>query len=133
VGRPKGSGNKQSKKIETICPACGKHFWRCPSVLKKLEEAGHIAHCSRACARVNRKNTQKQFGSETANWRGGQGSYRQRAIRECGLICEQCGYDGTTYPGLIWVHHKDGNRNHNELNNLEVLCIRCHLEKHYAI
>jgi 5-methylcytosine-specific restriction endonuclease McrA len=52
-----------------------------------------------------------------------------------GLACEKCGYDGKEYPSLIWVHHRDfkGKTGSNEIDNLEVLCIRCHLEKHLAI
>lgn len=41
--------------------------------------------------------------------------------------CENCGL--TEWLGLpisLELHHKDGNRNHNELSNYELLCPNCH-------
>lgn len=41
--------------------------------------------------------------------------------------CECCGLEtwlGQPIP--LEVHHKDGNRNHNELSNFELLCPNCH-------
>lgn len=41
--------------------------------------------------------------------------------------CESCGLEtwlGNPIP--LEVHHKDGNRNHNELSNYELLCPNCH-------
>ena len=41
--------------------------------------------------------------------------------------CESCGLDtwmGKPIP--LEVHHKDGDRSHNELSNFELLCPNCH-------
>ena len=41
--------------------------------------------------------------------------------------CEECGI--STWNGKplsIQLHHKDGNKNNNKLNNLEFLCPNCH-------
>lgn len=41
--------------------------------------------------------------------------------------CENCGLEtwlGNPIP--LEVHHKDGNKNHNELSNYELLCPNCH-------
>lgn len=41
--------------------------------------------------------------------------------------CERCGLTewlGSPIP--LELHHKDGNRNHNELSNYELLCPNCH-------
>lgn len=48
--------------------------------------------------------------------------------------CERCGkikWEGEDIP--LAVHHKDGNRWNNLLNNLEVLCYNCHgLTRNYS-
>lgn len=44
--------------------------------------------------------------------------------------CERCGYDKHS-AGII-VHHKDRNRENNDINNLEVLCCICHAIEHYG-
>lgn len=41
--------------------------------------------------------------------------------------CERCGLtEWLNYPISLELHHKDGNRNHNELDNYELLCPNCH-------
>ena len=54
---------------------------------------------------------------------------RRKLLRE-GLKeakCECCGNDqwnGVPIP--LEVHHKDGNKTNNELDNLQILCPNCH-------
>jgi len=48
--------------------------------------------------------------------------------REMIKSCERCGYDAV--PKILGVHHKDRNRNNNEIFNLEVLCPNCHSLEH---
>ncbi len=38
--------------------------------------------------------------------------------------CQRCGY------AFLEVHHIDGNRENNDLNNLITLCRKCHFEIH---
>lgn len=135
MGRPLGSKNKKHiQLVKYVCPTCNKGFERYPSWQRKYRKRGCLTYCSRKCADVNRKNVWKKFGSETTQWSGGSASYRQRALKSRGYVCEKCGYDGSKYPNLIWVHHMNFKPrklqdNHN-LDNLAVLCIRCHLEEH---
>ena len=52
---------------------------------------------------------------------------RQRIIRQRGSKCECCGL--TEWLGLpikLEVHHIDGNRLNDDLDNLQVLCPNCH-------
>ena len=41
--------------------------------------------------------------------------------------CERCGNtEWKRHPIPLELHHKDGNKNHNELSNYELLCPNCH-------
>ena len=42
--------------------------------------------------------------------------------------CNRCGYN--IEPRILGVHHKDRNRNNNDMSNLEVLCPNCHSLEH---
>lgn len=42
--------------------------------------------------------------------------------------CDCCGNTKWMgYPIHLELHHKDGNRNHNELSNFEYLCLNCYV------
>lgn len=41
------------------------------------------------------------------------------------MICELCGSDK-----YMCIHHKDGNRENNSLDNLQCLCKKCHQKHH---
>ena len=137
MGRPRGSKNKTHiTKTKLICPVCQERFERYPSRAKDKRRKNRPVYCSRKCADKNKKNVYRErgyFGEKTANYKNGRSSYREKATRTAGLICEKCGYDGESYPTLIWVHHRDFNRENNVSENLVVLCIRCHQEVHLGI
>ena len=41
--------------------------------------------------------------------------------------CENCGLtEWLGQPIPLELHHKDGNRNHNEIENYQLLCPNCH-------
>ncbi len=44
------------------------------------------------------------------------------------MKCGRCTY--SKYE-ILQVHHKDRNRNNNNLANLELICPNCHYEEHY--
>ena len=56
---------------------------------------------------------------------------RQKLIKE-GLKeakCEKCGnIEWNNLPIPLEVHHKDGNKENNQLDNLEMLCPNCHAQ-----
>lgn len=61
----------------------------------------------------------------------GYGSYKRYFIRNGGKpVCEQCGKEGRFAINSIHIHHKDGNRHNNELDNIQALCSSCHLHIH---
>ncbi len=53
---------------------------------------------------------------------------KRRLIEERGHECERCGYEKTE---ILNVHHKNRDRSHNDLSNLELICPNCHGEEHY--
>ena len=101
-----------------VCAGCGTVF------------SAHRCHrrrfCSRQCSDAGRVKTVHR-GEAHPQWKGGT-DYRRRALQAHGAYCHSCGYDKE--PTLLWVHHKDFSRSNHDLENLVVLCIRCHLELH---
>lgn len=130
MGRPKGSKNKTHiEKWRGTCEVCGTEFERYYS---QVSRDGWGRFCSVSCQRKGTAEQRKRFGPDHAKWNGGSGTYRERALRERGRRCEQCGYD--KYERLLWVHHLNlksrSEQDDHSIENLRVLCIRCHLEKH---
>lgn len=101
----------QKGSVTSECRHCGKSFQHAPSVDRK--------YCSRACVNKESKKTFK-----------GKFTTIRRMMERRGMIeaCERCGYK--EHPEILGVHHKDRNRQNNELSNLEVLCPNCHSLEH---
>ena len=45
-----------------------------------------------------------------------------------GRKCERCSYNKYE---ILQVHHKNKDRNDNNIDNLELICPNCHFEEHY--
>lgn len=109
------------------CACCAKAFYRRSSALANSKS--RLYFCSRAC-----KDRSQRLGGITEIMppqygRGnGRHDYRERALKHYGEICTKCGFADLR---AIEVHHKDKNRENNELNNLVVLCANCHCIEHY--
>ena len=74
-----------------------------------------------------------QCGKANPAYRNGNGSYRYygRKLKESGVPCNRCGKDLKTATRHEWcTHHIDGDRTNNSLDNLELLCKRCHQIHH---
>lgn len=84
--------------------------------------------CSKSCQTIWR-NTMVFIGSNHANWKGGESTYRDILIRtNVPQICKLCRIkDGR----ILAVHHIDRNRKNNSLNNLAWLCHNCHFLIHH--
>jgi len=67
-------------------------------------------------------------GNKGKRYKNGSGGYRKKALEHYGCKCQECGYD--KYISVLDVHHKDYDRSNNEIENLVVLCVRCHIEIH---
>jgi len=109
------------------CFVCSKPVHVSPVRLKR-SQTGNI-FCSRTCSNVVRNTKYK--GENHPLWNGGGAIYRKIALDFYGISCtnKECSLikAGISIPvSMIDVHHRDGNRSHNEISNLEVLCVWCH-------
>lgn len=106
-----------SCRKETPCVVCGK------LILSGL----HKKTCSRSCANTHRAGI-KYNGRSLQDKVKSQQALKTRLLAKKGASCERCGYSKLE---ILQVHHKDRNRNNNDLSNLELICPNCHYEEHY--
>ena len=52
-------------------------------------------------------------------------NYRKRAIEAHGAVCDECGSEEQ-----VEIHHRDGDRTNNDIDNLLPLCTDCHQQVH---
>lgn len=83
--------------------------------------------CSRACANKHRAGIKYKIGSPRDKVKD-QRALKLRLLNQRGLQCERCGYSKVE---ILQVHHRDRNRDHNTLENLELICPNCHYEEHH--
>lgn len=109
---------KSKSHIQLICDSCGNTFNRLKS--KSVTKSG-LVFCSKDC-----KEAEQRIGGklELEHYEDGIASYREKAFRKIGCMCQKCGYSDDDR--MLDVHHKDGNRRNNRISNLEVLCVWCH-------
>lgn len=77
------------------------------------------------------------FGEHSHRWRGGQSKnypaeffeIREFIVERDRSTCQIC-YNKVTERKKGHVHHRDGNREHNDQNNLLFLCYLCHGKVH---
>lgn len=88
---------------------------------KSPEWRAAISESLRANPAVSRR------GEANANFRHGE-FVDERVYREMVDLsaCSECGVEGV----ILEVHHRDGDHFNNTIDNLQVLCKRCHGKKH---
>lgn len=65
------------------------------------------------------------------SYKNGTGSYRTVGKKYLGQFCNRCNVNiNFEKRGMFAIHHKDHDRKNNDLNNLELLCKRCHQLEH---
>jgi hypothetical protein len=84
--------------------------------------------CSRICANKIRVGIHYRAGRSTKDKVKTQRWLKVRLLKERGASCERCGYNRKE---ILVVHHKDRDRENNDLRNLELMCPNCHAEEHY--
>ena len=111
------------------CHVCPKRIWRTPYHFRHAKTQTFF--CG---ARCRSRWNEKVMPSEEKHpgWKGGYRSYRRRAIKHYGAVCSNanCPIPKTLVPvKMLDVDHIDGNRKHNAISNLRVLCVWCHAER----
>lgn len=108
------------------CATCKK-----PTYKNKLEQTRSKSgkyFCSKSCQTVWR-NSELYVGSKHTNWTNGESSYRDILRRaNIPMICTKC---RTRDKRILAVHHKDKNRQNNDITNLTWLCHNCHFLVHH--
>ena len=102
---------------ETPCIVCG----------TPIQAHENKKTCSRSCANKNRAGVHYRTGSLKDKVKD-QRTVKLRVFATKGEKCERCSYSKKE---ILNVHHKDRNKNNNDLDNLELLCPNCHAEEHY--
>ena len=117
----------RKNRIIVQCSNCGKDIEKKVSQLKNAKHGFYF--CNRKCKEEAQKLggncpsiRPSHFGTGT-----GEHSYRDKMKKELMLGCIDCGIKEDY---LLLVHHKDGNRQNNKKENLEVVCRNCHAKRH---
>lgn len=113
---PRCSNLLRSEVMDVPCSTCREPVRRNKSKAEK-------AYCSKKCA--NTTNNKLRSGEDHPMYKGGVSTYRERALEHYGEECTVCGYG---VRAVLEVHHRDGDRSHNEIENLDVLCPTHHVE-----
>ena len=118
---------KQKRSHNNICAMCGTTFYR--AISKKLNSKSGLYFCSRLCKDLAQRSDGLE-GFNPYSYTNGKTAYRDRAFKEFVHSCSVCGYD--EYKNVLVVHHKDYDRNNNNMDNLQILCPTCHAVIHYT-
>jgi len=150
-----GLVGESKRKPNTPCIVCGTLIYRRPGTLKQSNGAAYCSQscygkscrkekpcvicgqlilagankrtCSRVCANKSRTGI-TYSGRRTKDNVVTQRRLKVRLINERGTNCERCDFELTD---ILQIHHRDRNRKHNMLTNLELLCPNCHAREHY--
>jgi hypothetical protein len=113
--------------VSASCSECGDPVTRMRAQVKR-SKSGNL-FCSRSCATSFRNRL--RIGEDHPNYRNGSGSYRDRALKQYGCVCCDCGEQRLF---LLAAHHIDGDREGgNGIENLEIVCCNCHVKRHLKL
>ena len=117
------------KRIKVSCVVCGKEKEITPSVYKKSKSG--LFFCGKECKDFGQKIENCHKDMMPSHFNNGYSTYRAKAFRSYSQKCEICGYD--KYKKILEVHHIDGDRLNNNIDNLIILCSNCHKTITYKI
>jgi len=110
-------------RLQLVCAYCGKHFERSES---KAAHAKHgVSFCCRECKDKGQRISSGISAIHPNHYAGGEYvDYRQLAFDTYGAKCAVCGIANEI---MLDVHHIDGDRSNNGIENLIVLCANHHV------
>lgn len=114
--------DRNKNKVELTCDYCGKKYYVAPS-----KAIGKFHFCCKECKdNAQRLGSGEQFNELRPNHYGtlGINNYRTYAFNFYPHQCAVCSWNEDE--DILEVHHIDENRQHNELDNLIILCPNCH-------
>ena len=106
-----------SCRKEKPCVICGK------LILSGL----HKKTCSRSCANKYRTGIKYKINRPRDRVIS-QRALKIRLLKNRGRNCERCNYDKYE---ILQAHHKNRDRDDNNIDNLELICPNCHFKEHY--
>jgi len=107
------------------CGYCGKKIWRTPKDFKRSKRNKFFFSVGCHCSWEN-KNV--RYGINAPNWVSGETAYGDLMRRyNIPYKCVRC---GIVDKRVLVVHHRDGNRRNNKIDNLERICCNCHAILH---
>lgn len=132
---PSNSENSEWACVETrrrVCIKCGNVIIKKRKGLKFCSSKCRSAYNAyKWCIKTNKFEKPgvgsggNQEENKNTQYKNGIGIYHKRAFSNKSLICERC-----SSTEKLLVHHKDEDRDNNELQNLEILCKSCHQKHH---
>jgi 5-methylcytosine-specific restriction endonuclease McrA len=109
---------------------CGKEFLGNRS--RTINSKSGYLFCSRKCKdSAQRIDGIKEIMPPHYGTGNGKHDYATKAKLYYGNICSVCGISNlwNNKPIILDVHHIDGDRNNNSIENLQVICPNCHRQK----
>lgn len=124
-------GDSKQKFITLVCDVCGKEYKNKPNHLR-CSKSG-FRFCSKKCMAEAQsiKGDIKFLKMRPKHYGRSLTLYRRLAFEYYGKKCEVCGYDEQEC--ALEVHHIDGDRKNNRIDNLIVLCSNHHAMVTYNI
>ena len=118
-----GNVYRRRTRVELTCAQCGNKTQKSPS--KLLNSRSGLYFCKRACKdQAQRIGGIEEIQPDHYGLINPKREYRKRAYRIYERKCAHCGYRDESK--MLDVHHRDGDRSNNLIENLEVLCVWCH-------
>lgn len=114
---------------------CSKYCPTCKPIMNKKVQATAIKRWAyqKGYLNGNGSGSATGIGSENHMYKHGRCVFRRWAKerKESIGLCEHCGIDLKTATHYEWVgHHKDHNQSNNTIENLVLLCKKCHQIEH---
>lgn len=117
----------RKNRVIVNCANCNKPVEKIASKLKLVKHGFHF--CNRKCKEEAQKLGGKCPQIRPAHFGTGNGRWLTKNLikNKKNPICVGCG-ERKRY--LLLTHHKDGDRDNNKEDNLEIVCSNCHMKRH---